>query len=734
MTDQELLIMNGGLKISMGGATVYDFGFRPGEEDWDSILDQTGEDDGINIQGPRVILTDYARSLNEGKHPLYNWQLTGSCFPSGVPVRMADGKEKNIEKIRKGDFVKSHTGETREVIDTMNRNYNGNLYKVFIKNYPFPISSTDDHPFAVWRKESRIKGESKRKGKLIFVKAKDLKEGDELIISGKIKPDGPDVIDSSIAIPFSEYTRNDKFEKRSNEAELDKELRIGIKRTRFNNYIYRNIKVDEKLARLIGLYLAEGGCTDGCIIFTFSAKEIHYAEEVVELINNCFGVKAKIINYKSRPSVCTVKCINKTLALFFKHIIPGNVYTKRVPEFLINANKKIRESVLKGWIDGDGSVKISKDNSLRVVGVSVCRDLIRDMHYIAVSLGINCSVQIRPSRKQSKESYQLLMTGVKIAKFVGLSTENVRNLRNNKCKYGKLCKITKIEKIAVTNLKVYDLTVDIDHSFVANSLVVHNCVNGGGQNALTTRIGVEVALLPQAERFAIPFTLLAYGKSRYNSGWNREGEGSIGSEFAKELGRIGVLPIDDTRLPKYHACGPALVYDRAVELSYSAVKNHPPGLAQDSVKYTTKYVRVKNSNDAVTQLRKGRPITWCGDWGGLTQVPLEQGYRLNRHATTWNHQQSCVGFAEDTPFGLLFLIVNQWYFPTSECKVEMSRGFITRILQAGEAKSIHGDVDKDLPACSYWVKPKDMDYQCSQNECMALYDVLGFGGQVGPTA
>lgn len=261
-----------------------------------------------------------------------------------------------------------------------------------------------------------------------------------------------------------------------------------------------------------------------------------------------------------------------------------------------------------------------------------------------------------------------------------------------------------------------------------------SCVSGGGQNALTTRIGIEVALLPQAERFVIPFTLLAYGKSRFNLGWNREGEGAVGSEFAKELGRIGVLPVDDPRLPKYHACGPAIVYDRGVELAYSAVKNHPSGLDKDSIKYTTKYVRVRDSEDAVRQLRKGRPLTWCGNWGGLTQVPLEQGYRLNRHATSWNHQQSCLGFAEDTPFGLLFLIVNQWYFPTSECKVEMSRGSINRILQAGEAKSVHGEVDKNLPACSYWIKPKDMDYQCRQSETMALYDVMGFGGQVGPTA
>src|SRR3990172_4309212 len=43
-------------------------------------------------------------------------QTRGSCFVPGTLVRMADGREKPIETVEKGERVLSHAGEPRVVI------------------------------------------------------------------------------------------------------------------------------------------------------------------------------------------------------------------------------------------------------------------------------------------------------------------------------------------------------------------------------------------------------------------------------------------------------------------------------------------------------------------------------------------------------------------------------------------------------------------------------------------
>ena len=48
-------------------------------------------------------------------------QQVGACFPAGTMVTLADGRLIAIEDVTFGNFVRTHLGNARQVIDTMSR-------------------------------------------------------------------------------------------------------------------------------------------------------------------------------------------------------------------------------------------------------------------------------------------------------------------------------------------------------------------------------------------------------------------------------------------------------------------------------------------------------------------------------------------------------------------------------------------------------------------------------------
>lgn len=261
-----------------------------------------------------------------------------------------------------------------------------------------------------------------------------------------------------------------------------------------------------------------------------------------------------------------------------------------------------------------------------------------------------------------------------------------------------------------------------------------SCVNGGAQNALLTLLGIEIATLPDPESFEYPFTLISYGASRSAIGMNSEGEGSSGDTMAKALATVGVTTIHDPSVPQPHICGPALVYDAAIEYKFSSFRNAPADALARCKQHTIQYGNVRSADEAEAELRRYRPLTWCGDWGGLMQCEYKGEPRvlMNRHATSWSHQQSCDGMLRHPTLGRIFHIMNQWYRPGSDMQVKIVRNQIVQILKTGTAISVHGEPTLGESTGGYWIGEKDMDYQCRTGEVRSLRSLKGFGGKLNP--
>lgn len=265
-----------------------------------------------------------------------------------------------------------------------------------------------------------------------------------------------------------------------------------------------------------------------------------------------------------------------------------------------------------------------------------------------------------------------------------------------------------------------------------------SCVNGGMFNALLTRMFCELAVLPQAEAPNVPFTLLSYGQSRFDAfGNSSEGEGSLGDAIARALALVGAPPITTRGLPQATQCGPATCFSRQVELAWSSVRNHPAEVKAAAKPYTITYGIVRSADEAEAELRRLRPLTWAGDWGGQNEgVVNSDGLLVMPRRETWNHQQAALGMIRIRG-KRWWRIHNHWFMLSPEMRAEWVRvsggQAISRIIVPGVALPMHGhnpDAGFAGPAGGYYVDDDAMNYQCQYGEVRSVKSFNGYAGEI----
>src|SRR5436305_8687448 len=118
------------------------------------------------------------------------------------------------------------------------------------------------------------------------------------------------------------------------------------------------IPLDRNLARLLGLYCAEGCVTSSkrrpnsnIINFSFSHTESHLVAEVLELLKKCIGINSRVV---ARPSTLAVTAGKTSAALLFKALAGSRSHEKRVPECIYDAPSDIVRAFLNAYVEGDG--------------------------------------------------------------------------------------------------------------------------------------------------------------------------------------------------------------------------------------------------------------------------------------------------------------------------------------------------------------------------------------------
>ena len=580
----------------------------------------------------KVCLWDYSRKINNNKDFKTLRQITGSCFPAGVLVRMADGSQKSIEDIEVGELVVSHDGSVNKVINTFSRPFDKYMVKVQLEAYPFPLEMTEDHEVPV-----NVDGKIEN---VVWKKASDLKEKDQLVISYKKNSD------NYLTVKVTDYCKDFQID--------DKDpTKIRIKKARYDSSINNEFVVDEDFARFIGLYLAEGGCHENRVTFTFNRDEQDLVDFVAKTGEKLFGKKAEIQKQESRPTATKVRFAHINMANFLTCFAKGNVYSKSVPGVFFNSSNSVKESLLKGWFDGDGHKQLN-EKRFRLVGVSVSKKLIEDMYVISASLGIYPSIFVRKAHKQSKIAYSLTLSGQKALELYPDFKERVNELGIKSYKqaycdmdFGHARKIKKIEKTKTEQITVYDIEVENTHSFIANNIAVHNCVAQGFGNVLWYLQAIEIVKKGEEEECKQPFFLLPYGRSRLIGGLRGRGEGSFGSAMAEAAKRDGCFAFDEQGIPKptiidSGSWDDGLTYGEKLEMEWSDGARIDEKWLKISRKHLIKTVSLcRNADDVRDAIINGYPLTIASNWGG-TMRPKAQGSKepilLNTRTDTWQHQ------------------------------------------------------------------------------------------------
>lgn len=500
----------------------------------------TGEGKSVRLWKDLVAVT--------GKNPDTVPQPTGNCFPPGTMVMMADGSEKRIEDVEVGDMVVTHHNRTRKVTRLFARPYTGDIVTIRVQKHGRKLSATPDHRLVCFPGMS-TQGLRRDDQTEVWESLEHLSIGDRVLL-----PRGmPQRYEY-------ETVECDQFNFHFNSGTVTSG-EIGTTNTR--GKIHRNkhviperIVIDEQMGRLIGLYLAEGGSRKNRIDFSFNANEEHtLAQEVIDIIRAKFGLECTK-RFMNRDSVCMVRCGSTSLSRLFKHLVPGNVYSKAVPDVIQRAPFSVRRQCLLGWIDGDGHVRTSLDHKkqrlVRITGVTASDDLAHGMERLARSLGLHPSVTTRkqaPHQTTASKTVELCSTDC-----AKLTRDYTLAIRKETCRVanGVAAKIMDRTVGQMRNGTVHCLEVEDDHSFIANGFAVHNCVAAGFEHALEGCAASEI-LAGDLELWRPQFNPFNYWAGRVIIGKNRlrGGAGSLGSWSAQAGVQIGNIAADMNGLPQY---------------------------------------------------------------------------------------------------------------------------------------------------------------------------------------
>ncbi len=173
--------------------------------------------------------------------------------------------------------------------------------------------------------------------------------------------------------------------------------------------------------------------------------------------------------------------------------------TKNFKKIVSNLSYEDKINLLAGLWDGDGNLyfRRRKNMTVNISYVSISLELLRNIQDTLMSLGINSKIY---NYLHKHRTASLNITGIrsKILFLDIIPTVKVNRgeytSRNNTWSAEE--KIISIKKINYTE-PVYDLTVEDDHSFIANGLCSHNCFGMGAkgyQNYALTNYGLELTI------------------------------------------------------------------------------------------------------------------------------------------------------------------------------------------------------------------------------------------------
>jgi major intracellular serine protease len=441
-----------------------------------NIADFSAVGEGIDFAFPGVEI--YSTYLN-GSYA----KLSGTCLSGSTKVYTTKGP-KYITDIQKGDLVYTLDEKKSKITSNpvINVLCNGNKQTYRLKTRHETIDATENHPFLIIDKKIKERGILRKyyDYSLQWKELKDLKIGDEIITPNAFNSGTENIEDIQTLLNDIHKTLKEKL----TTAAPDTPIQFTYAFCQFigaylgDGFMYHDKRALNKRAG-IGLCIRQG------------FKQLN--KQLPEQYNNIF--KEAFGEYVTRIQDGDLFKYSQYIANVFSELgLDEKAHTKRIPEWCFNLPDSYKFSILAGLIDSDGW--ITKTGNL---GIQLCNlNLIDDIRQLCHSLGIIFSntSHIRGVTNFSNDkicnSYVINSTKLKdfIDKIPILDECYKQHIQNRKQVWKKrnlkytsqtlkqlygLYKVEKIKEITPNIIEpVYDLTIQDNHNFIANGIIVHN--------------------------------------------------------------------------------------------------------------------------------------------------------------------------------------------------------------------------------------------------------------------
>ena len=356
------------------------------------------------------------------------------CFQGNTLIETLHGA-KQIKNIKIGELVKTHRNRYRKVVKIYQNELKRKSPILWIQTDNSTTKCTPNHPFMVLRNN-----------KVKWVKAHKLSKNDNLLYPSTNKKD---------TLKFNCWGNN-------------------IKNNNFGSY-----NVDKDLARFLGLYLAEGCKGTRGITFSFNKNETLLHNFIKKVSNEKFGRKVTK-EIRRNGNVTLIKLNINSFIKLFENWFGKYATQKRVPSFVFNWKLENKLSFIKGYLEGDGNIKNKNYNG--AIATSSNKKLIKDLKKLCCLSGLETGKILNfPPSKAVYNGRIIQNTGFYRIKIKTHSWSKLLDILKGKRKRNYvIIKIKNILNKKLDNSKkiyqtVYNLAVDKDNSYIANSAIVHNC-------------------------------------------------------------------------------------------------------------------------------------------------------------------------------------------------------------------------------------------------------------------
>ena len=380
-----------------------------------------------------------------------NEQAEDRCVFGNQLVMTKEGY-KLIEDIKIGDMVYTHLGNFKPVVD-INSHLERKKLRVDIDAFGFnkKLSVTDDHKIFVYDSETQS---------FLWVEA------------GKL-----DINKHSLTLKSNDLPKNRKefleVKNYINEDFINNHCEIQ-KNGRLVN-LPNKIELTDELLYAFGFFIAEGWAVDNNTLKSASVnvcqkitnkKMYDAATYIINIIKNSFNIDNHS-EYIDKNNVKTCTIYSKNLALNFNEWFGKGVKNKKFPYWVDELNHEQLQKLFDGFNHGDGYFRGKTQEN-----ITASNKLGSELVRYSANLGHNVSFSLISindiSYYQTEHSINNNNGLNRINKINEYITYPIKSLYISKPKRGEE--------------RVYDLSVEDDHSFVVGNYNVHNCYRIGQKN------------------------------------------------------------------------------------------------------------------------------------------------------------------------------------------------------------------------------------------------------------